>query len=222
MNGAHDLGGAHGLGPIEREENEPPFHEEWERRAFAITLAMGFHGRWPLDRARFMRENRHPVDYLESSYYELWIKGLEPLLIENGFVTEEEIAAGRALRPSPVGTQPPAAPERVSEILRKGATARVAEGVPARFGVGDRVRVRDINVATHTRAPRYCRGHVGIVERDHGIFIFPDTHAMLKGKKPQHLYSVRFAAQDLWGKGAAARDAVLIDLWDDYLERAEA
>jgi nitrile hydratase len=219
MNGAHDLGGTHGLGPIEREENEPPFHDDWERRAFAITLAMGFHGKWPLDRARFMRENRHPVDYLESSYYELWIKGLEPLLLEHGFVTEEEIASGRALRPVPAGTQPPVGPGRVAEILKNGATARVDADVPARFAAGDRVRVRDINIPTHTRAPRYCRGHVGTVERDHGVFIFPDTHALMQGKKPQHLYSVRFKGQDLWGAGAPGRDTVLIDLWDDYLEK---
>jgi nitrile hydratase len=220
VNGAHDLGGMHGLGAVEREENEPVFHEEWERRAFAITLAMGFHGKWTLDRSRFMRENRHPADYLQSSYYELWTKGLEALLLENGFVTPEEIAAGRALSPPPPGAAPPAAPARVADVLRKGASARLADDVPARFRTGDGVRVRDINTPTHTRAPRYCRGHVGTIERDHGVFIFPDTYALLQGKKPQHLYSVRFDGKRLWGESADGRHTVLIDLWDDYLEPA--
>lgn len=219
MNGAHDLGGMHGLGKIEREEDEPVFHEEWERRAFAITLAMGFHGKWTLDRTRFMRENRHPVDYLQSSYYELWIKGLEALLLENGFVSKEEIVTGRALEPPPAGIGKPVGPEGVAEILRKGATARLPDDVPASFRPGDKVRVRHINTPTHTRAPRYCRGHVGTIERDHGVFIFPDTYAIGQGKKPQHLYSVRFEGSELWGDVAAERDAVMIDLWDDYLER---
>lgn len=220
MNGAHDMGGLHGLGAIEREENEPAFHDEWERRAFAITLAMGFHGKWSLDRSRFIRENRHPVDYLQSSYYELWIKGLEALLIENGFLTPEEIATGRALVPPPKDRKPPVGPGRVAEILRKGATARLPDDVPARFRPGDAVRIRDIDTPTHTRAPRYCRGHFGVIERDHGVFIFPDTNALGLGSKPQHLYSVRFGAKSLWGEAASEHDLVLIDLWDDYLERA--
>ena len=34
MNGVHDLGGMHGMGPIPIEKNEPAFHEPWERRIF--------------------------------------------------------------------------------------------------------------------------------------------------------------------------------------------
>ena len=93
MNGAHDMGGMDGFGPIEREENEPLFHAEWERRAFALTLAMGAHGLWNIDMSRFARENRDPVGYLEDSYYERWLYGLEVLLEQNGLVTPEEIDA---------------------------------------------------------------------------------------------------------------------------------
>ena len=91
MNGAHDLGGMHGFGPIDPEANEPVFHDEWERRTFAITLAMGAHGTWNLDQSRFARERMNPTDYLATSYYEHWLFGLEQLLIDNGFVTEQEI-----------------------------------------------------------------------------------------------------------------------------------
>jgi hypothetical protein len=108
----------------------------------------------------------------------------------------------------------------VAEVLRKGATVRLTDDVPARFRAGDSVRVRDINIATHTRAPRYCRGHVGVVERDHGVFIFPDTNALLQGTKAQHAYSVRFEGKRLWGETASDGHTVLIDLWDDYLEPA--
>jgi len=82
------------------------------------------------------------------------------------------------------------------------------------------VRARNINSTGHTRLPRYARGKVGIIDRDHGVYVFPDTNAHFLGEKPQHVYSVRFAARELWGDQAAPRDAVYADLWDDHLEPA--
>ena len=70
---------------------EPPSHAEWERRCFAITLACGFLGEWNLDMSRYARERMHPAKYLETSYYEHWLIGLETLLIEKGLVSEDEI-----------------------------------------------------------------------------------------------------------------------------------
>jgi nitrile hydratase len=96
MNGGQDLGGMHGLGPIEIEADEPLFHAPWERRVFALTLAMGARGDWNLDMTRHARENRSPADYLSSSYYEIWLKGLEQQLHEHGLVRREEVAARMA------------------------------------------------------------------------------------------------------------------------------
>ena len=93
MNGAHDMGGMDGFGPVEIEENEPLFHAEWERRAMALTVAMGFHGLWNIDMSRYARENRDPLGYLADSYYERWLYGLEVLLEQNDLVTREEISA---------------------------------------------------------------------------------------------------------------------------------
>lgn len=93
MNGAHDLGGMHGFGPIERETDEPLFHEEWERRCFALTLAMGAYGAWNLDMTRHARETMPPGEYLTTSYYEHWLHGLQQQLIEHGFVSQAEIEA---------------------------------------------------------------------------------------------------------------------------------
>ena len=92
MNGGHDLGGMHGLGPIDIEADEPVFHADWERRVFALTLAMGARGEWNIDMSRHARENRDPVDYLSSSYYEIWLKGLEALLSERGLLDPEELS----------------------------------------------------------------------------------------------------------------------------------
>src|SRR5438034_4578798 len=59
--------------------------------------------------------------------------------------------------------------------------------------------------------PRYARGKLGAIDRDHGVFVFPDTNAHFLGEKPQHVYSVRFAARELWGDEAPPRDAVYIE-----------
>jgi hypothetical protein len=108
----------------------------------------------------------------------------------------------------------------VQVLLAKGRSARLPEPVPARFKAGDRVVARNMHPVGHTRIPRYVRGRHGVVERDYGVFVFPDTNAELAGVKPQHVYSVRFTARELWGDGAPANDSVRLDLWDDYLDPA--
>ncbi len=67
---------------------------------------------------------------------------------------------------------------------------------------------------------RCCGAASPLIERDHGVFVFPDTNAIGLGKKPQHVYSVRFTARELWGPQASPRDSVFVDLWDDHLEPA--
>jgi nitrile hydratase len=217
MNGGQDLGGVHGFGAVLRESDEPVFHHPWEQRAFALTLALGMLGRWNLDMSRYYRENRDPVDYLSSTYYELWLKGVERLAVDCGLVSEDEMKSGRGLARRDPALKPPDA-VRARELLANSRGAKVDEPVAARFAPGDRVRVRNLHPATHTRMPRYCRGRAGAIVADHGVYVFPDTHALGLGPKPQHCYSVRFSAQELWGE--PRRDAVYIDLWDDYLEKA--
>jgi nitrile hydratase subunit beta len=220
MNGGHDLGGMHGLGPVAPEANEPVFHAEWERRAFALTLAMGAHRRWNLDRSRFTRENRHPVDYLSTGYYELWVKALEQLTTEEGFLRADEIAAGRALIPPPAHARPALKAEEVTPTLARGGPSERPVATAPRFKVGDPVRVKLATSPLHTRAPRYCRGRPGVIHALNGGHVFPDSNAAGHGEQPQHLYTVRFAARDLWGEQAAARDCVYADLFEPYLEPA--
>ena len=96
MNGAHDMGGAHGFGPVVAEVDEPTFHAEWERRVFALTIAMGASGAWNIDMSRFAREDRPPDEYLGMSYYEMWLAGLERLLAEREpkrVLAAEDVAA---------------------------------------------------------------------------------------------------------------------------------
>jgi nitrile hydratase subunit beta len=223
MNGAHDLGGMHGFGPVVAEPDEPVFHAEWERRAFGLTLAMGAWRRWNLDMSRSMREQMAPAEYLATSYYEHWIFGLERLLVKHGFVQPDELARARRGEPAPgpADVQDGALhAENVPRMLRNRRAARLDDPVPPRFQVGDAVLARNMHPLGHTRLPRYVRGRRGTVAIDHGVFMFPDTHAAGEGPKPQHVYSVTFTARELWGPSAPARDTVYVDLWDDYLEPA--
>lgn len=113
----------------------------------------------------------------------------------------------------------PALPvEQVDGLIATGATARMTDAVEPRFRPGDHVTVRNLNPLTHTRLPRYARGKTGTVEADRGVFCFNDTNAHGQGHKPQHVYGVRFAARDLWGEQAAARDVLYLDLFEDYIE----
>src|SRR3954467_11968834 len=91
MNGAHDMGGMHGFGPVRAEPNEPVFHADWERRAFALTIAMGATGEWNLDESRFAREDRPPADYLGRTYYEIWLARLARLRAEGGLGDPHEL-----------------------------------------------------------------------------------------------------------------------------------
>jgi nitrile hydratase beta subunit len=220
VNGVHDMGGQHGFGPVRPEPDEPVFHADWERRAFALTLAMGATRTWNLDASRFARESLPPATYLASSYYEIWLEALERQLVEHGLVGDDELAAGHELAAHPAPVDRILAAEDVPATLgRGGPTVRDARS-PARFAAGDRVRARNMHPATHTRLPRYVRGHVGTVERVHAPHVFPDTHAHFLGEEPQWLYTVRFDARELWGDDADPTSSVSIDAFEPYLEPA--
>lgn len=217
MNGVHDMGGMHGMGPIEYEKNEPVFHAPWEGRVFALNVAMGFWRKWNIDASRHGIEQISPAEYLRMSYYEKWFTRLLALMTRSGLITREELESGCPHGPR---MTPPFTAAKVAETLGKGGPYNRAASGPPLFQAGQRVRARNLHPTGHTRLPRYVRGRLGTVDRDHGVFVFPDTNARFVGEKPQHVYSVRFAARELWGDQASPRDSVYVDLWDDYLEPA--
>ncbi len=219
MNGIHDMGGMHGMGPIQNEPNEPVFHAPWEGRTFALNRAAGAWGKWNLDASRYSREVIPPAEYLRMSYYEKWLTGLTDLLIASGLITRAEIANGKPARGSAKAV-PPLLADKVAAMVTKGSTASRNVAATPRFEIGQQVRARNMHPLGHTRLPRYARAKLGTIQRDHGIFVFPDSNAAFQGEKPQHVYSVRFAARELWGEQASPRDSVYIDLWDDHLEHA--
>jgi len=208
MDGIHDMGGMDGFGRVQPEANEPAFHADWERRVFGIVNGVLALTGVNIDEFRHAIERIPPARYLSSSYYQRWLLAAETLLVERGILSREEL---KSL----------AQPEQVSVAL----PAVSPRGVPAqarlrpRFKTGDRVKVRSIHPPGHTRSPRYVRGKTGVVRRVHGIYVFPDTNAHRAGEKRQHVYLVEFSARELWGRDH--RERVMIDLWEDYLERVE-
>lgn len=206
MNGAADLGGRHGFGPVDPEPDEPVFHADWERDAFAMTLAMGATGLWTLDRSRYMRESLPPAQYYTSSYYEIWFAALERLLADSGAL-KDGAAPAKVLRGADVRAR-----------MAAGSPTERAGPTPG-FAVGDSVRVRPGHPDTHTRVPSYVRGRVGQVVALRGCHVFPDTNAHHQGEAPCPLYTVAFSARELWGDDTTA-DEVCLDLFEPYLAAA--
>ena len=208
-----------GFGPIVPDaETDPLFHAEWERRVFAMAIGMARTGAWNVDMSRAARESLPPAQYLSITYFEIWLCALEKLLAERNLVQADEIAAGQALHP-PGRVPRIGKPEEVAAILGKGKPGTIREAAaPARFAIGDRVRMRNMHPATHTRLPRYVRGRVGVVELVHGVHVFPDSNALGRGEAPQWLYTVRFAGTELWGADSDQALAVSVEAWESYLE----
>ena len=216
MNGVHDMGGMQDMGPIRHEENEPVFHAPWEARVYALDRALSAWHKWTLDAWRYHIETLPPADYLRMSYYEKWLAANERRVVRYGFVTEQELASGKAAPQSAKVT--PALTVQAARTYSRNLPSAKDPSIAPLFHIGQRVRARNINPVGHTRLPRYARGKTGEIVLDHGVHVFPDTSALTGDPKRQHLYSVRFAARELWGEAAPPRDVVHLDMWDDYLE----
>lgn len=224
MNGVHDMGGLQGFGPVRPEADEPLFHAPWERRALGLTLAMGASGQWNIDQSRSARESLPPAVYLNASYYEIWVRALERLMLDRVLLSEAELRQGDSID----------APRPLARVLRRDAVdAALARGspterpaaAPARFRVGDRVRALNVHPQAHTRLPRYVRGHLGTVTLVHGSHVFADRHAATPvgapfDDRPEWLYTVVFDGRTLWGDSAEPGTQVSVDAWEPYLEAA--
>ncbi len=219
MNGIHDMGGMHGFGPIQPEADEPVFHARWEARVHALRRLVGAWRRWNIDAGRYSIERMSPSEYLSTSYYEKWVASLETLIVERGLVTALELELGHP-EPGTSKQKPPVEAGGVPAMVAAGAPTLRATTAVARFTTGQRVRARTVNTTGHTRLPRYVRGRLGAIEHSYGAHVFPDSNARFLGERPQTLYTVRFAARELWGQDANLANSVCLDLWEEYLDPA--
>ena len=216
MDGAHDLGGKQGFGPIEVETDFVAWHEPWQGRAWAITRSTGAPD-WTIDWWRHVRELIDPVDYLSRPYFDSWLQLQTAALIDSGVLTLEEAVTGKAA--GPAADADPMAPEAPAKIAAKPATFdRPLDSAPA-YRPGDAIRTRSMGASGHCRLPAYAQGRRGRIHAYHGAHIFADDSA--KGEEhPDHIYSVVFEAGELWPEAAGRRDRIYLDLWEAYLEPA--
>jgi nitrile hydratase len=218
MDGIHDLGGRDGYGPIDVHEPPEPFHAPWEARMLGIVRALTRPVPWSIDWFRHVRECIEPTDYLTRPYYDQWLQTYAAMMIDSGIATVEELATGRSTAPL-ADVAPPMTPEMVAEAKRNMARFERESNVRPAFSAGDRVRTRALGSRGHTRLPQYARGRPGRIEAFRGCHVLPDTN-MAGGGPAEPLYTVSFAAADLWPEAAGRRDRVYLDLWESYLERA--
>jgi nitrile hydratase subunit beta len=204
MNGPQDMGGMMGFGPIAPEKNEPLFHAPWEKRALAISLAMGGTRQWSIDASRHAREKIPPDQYWSLSYYKIWIEGLERLLADHKMLE------------GPPKQVPRLEAARVAPVLAKGSAYTRDVAAQPLFNIGGRVKVRNLHTTGHTRLPGYLRGASGEILAYHKAHVFPDSNAHGLGENPQHLYTVRFLARDVFGNSST--DELHADLFEPYLE----
>jgi nitrile hydratase beta subunit len=209
MNGVHDLGGVDGYGAVEVEAGEPVFHAEWERRVFGLISAMSTRRLANVHYFCHTIERMEPLHYLASPYYEHWLTAMATIAVEKGAVGHDELMARAG------GSFPLSRPERKV----RPASAPASATAP-RFGLGEEVVVRNQHPLGHTRCPRYVRGKRGIVVRIDDPHPLPDIAAHQAGAPRQFQYCVRFAAGELWGKGAGANECMHVDLWEAHLEKA--
>jgi nitrile hydratase len=206
------MGGMHGFGRIAVEANEPVFHADWEKRVLGMVYQAVGLGWTNIDAFRHGIERIAPVDYLTLGYYGRWLGSLERVLVERGVLgagdVDAQIAGSAVAVPDPT-LAPPSLPRLGFE--------REIDRQP-RFAVGDAVRTRIASPEGHTRLPRYAAGRRGVIHRVQLAFVFPDANALGRGEDPQHLYNVRFAASELWGRDAEPGAVLHLDCFEPYLE----
>lgn len=220
MNGIHDMGGMQCFGTIHPESNEPVFHADWEKSVLAMTVAMGATGVWNLDETRSARESIPPQQYLTSSYYQIWLAALENMMLARGMITPEELCHGKS-EVSGLSLPRVLKVDSVKAALLRGSPSERASNAQPKFQVGQRVRMKNFQPTGHTRLPRYVRGKVGVIQLNHGPHVLPDEHAKSNDSKhdiAEHLYTVVFSGQELWGSQAHPGDSVSVDAWERYLE----
>jgi nitrile hydratase len=222
VDGVHDMGGMHGFGPVAEPGGDAAYHERWEARVFALHTLIGLEGLGAGPSGRPTREEMDPAHYLAASYYERWLWSAERRLLRKGTIApgdvEQVMERLRAGERVPQRSDPEMG-ERARAALRTEHPMH-APPAEARFRPGDRVRVRRMRPAGHTRCPRYARGVAGVVERVDGADRLPDRAVYGERVDREPVYSVAFASTDLWGPSDEPPWTVLLDLWDSYLEPA--
>ncbi|ESS10383.1 MAG: nitrile hydratase, beta subunit [uncultured archaeon A07HR60] len=234
MDGVHDVGGMHGFGSVDTDD-DAAFHDDWEKAVFAVEKLLRYQSIYGVDKKRHALERLDPATYLDVSYFERWALGSEKLLLETDTISAQELESAREAHD---GTglfdhdhehDEPDAPDSnlvglVNETFRTDA-AYDREPVEPEFEVGCDVIVRNDHPDGHTRCPGYARRAQGTIDAVQGTYAVPDEVAH-GTEAAEPLYSVRFEAAELWNDDTDSDtdgdgDTVHIDLWERYLRPVE-
>jgi len=216
MDGIHDLGGRHGFGKIDVEEEEVQFHHPYEARVRSIVNAMTQAPDWSIDWFRHCRELIEPADYLTRPYFDQWAQTYGAMLVNSGWATIDELATGKSAAPVE-GLPPPVSAERARAAVLKARRFDSEISKKPQYSPSDSVRTITDVTNGHTRLPGYARGRSGTVIAHHGAHIYPDAMAVNE-KCYEHLYTIEFPLQQLWPENTDSTDSVTLDLWETYLE----
>jgi nitrile hydratase subunit beta len=216
----HDMGGMHGFGPVVVPGGEKPYHERWEPRVFAIQILIDQQRLGAGPGGRATREEMDPSAYLAASYYARWLYSAERRLQRKGTIAHGEVerVMERIDAGEPVTTHhdPGMAASVIADLKR---LRRMGPPPPeTHFAPGQRVRVKRMHPAGHTRCPRYVRGARGVVEAVRGADRLPDRATYGERVDPEPVYSVAFSSSELWGRSRERPWTVSLDLWESYLE----
>jgi len=192
---------------------------------FSMTFRAGFFG---IDSFRYGIEQMHPAVYLSSPYYEHWAHAVEHYGVAKGVLDEAEIDQRmQFFMENPDAPMPeredPDLLAFVDGVVKAGAPAGRPSDKVAQFAVGDTVTVLDSSPYGHTRRARYIRGRTGVVELAHGTMIYPDSAGNGGDEAPEHVYTIKFTNEELWGVEAAEPNGVVyFDVWEPYIVPATA
>ena len=238
LDGIHDLGGRQGFGPVRHSTHEAVFLARWHARVFACLLGLQRVALHNTDQFRHAVERITPLAYLRDGYYGRWLGGLETLAVEAGVISQAELnahmlrmgASPDAVAPAQIAAQPDVQPARLAaggwsrpgavNSAARGNTAQRLLGTAPQFSIGEVVCAQADGRSGHTRLPAYARGRRGTIVVWHEGWVFPDHNAHAEGEDPQHLYTVAFAAQELWGPSSEPDVFVMLDLFEPYLHTA--
>jgi nitrile hydratase beta subunit len=228
MNGIFDLGGTDGIGPVVHDHmSEPVFRAEWEKAAFAMFAHGARAGLFNIDEFRHTIEQMDPADYLLSNYYEHWMHVIEHCGTAKDLIDPDELEKRAQYyldNPDaelPVNSDPAPLVEFVNNAMTGGFPASRDVHRPPTFSVGDEVVVKTDSPTGHTRRARYIRGRRGVITAARGAYVYPDTAGNSLGESPEHVYTVKFTASELWGEDTAEPNTVnFFDVWEPYLDPA--
>jgi len=250
--GVHDVGGRPGYGApvldVSPGLSGSAFSARWEAAVFTMVRALGAAGVMKnTDQFRHAVERVDADAYFNHGYYGRWLGALETLLLEAGELDRQALDARVGELAQALG----ATAQQIADLVaEKNIASRALTGAdidhlphshnpvssvrymaqPPKYSVGQQVRALGLDrgatepgsIVQHTRLPAYAQGCSGEIVAWHRGWVLPDTNAHLGEETPAHLYTVAFQAQALYGSGAESGVVVHLDLFEPYLELADA